>query len=350
MNPRENTLRAWTFRKPEWIPICVSIPPQNWLEYDPAEIDDIMATHPMLFPDHRRGSVDPSTITFPPFLTAGKPFTDDWGSVWQTEYNGMVGAVIRHPLADWSALEGYRAPDPDVSDGGNRVDWEAARRDREEARKQGRLYWAALGHGHTFLKLAELRGFENLTYDMADNEPRLWKLIEIVEAFNRGRMEHILALEPDCYGIPEDLGMQTGPMLTPAFFHTYIRPSYERLTAKAKARGIVVHQHSDGYIMDLLDDLLTVGGTVLNLQDRVNGLDNIVRHIKGRVAIDLDIDRQHVTATGTPRDIHEWVRECVEKLAGENGGLSLMYHAWPPTPIQNIRAVCDAFERYCRRP
>ncbi len=348
MNIRENTLAAWKFQKPEWIPVTVWIPSQSWLEYDPTELDDIMATHPLLFPDHVRGSVDPSKITFDPFVTANQPFIDDWGAEWLTTSNGMVGVVTGHPLSDWSAFENYKAPDPKVSSGHGPVDWTLVRKEREATRARGQIFWSGLHHGHTFLKLTELRGFENVIYDMADDEPRLWKLLEMIETFNRGIMENVLALDPDIFTIPEDLGMQTGPMLSPEQFHKYIRPSYERLTAPAKARGLVVHEHSDGYIMDLLDDLLAVGGTVLNLQDRVNGLENIAKHIKGRIAIDLDIDRQHVTATGTPREIDDWIRECVMKLKSPNGGLSLMYHAWYPTPIQNIRTVCDAFENYCR--
>ena len=52
------------------------------------------------------------------------------------------------------------------------------------ARERGVLAAGGLPHGHTFMLLMYLRGYENLIYDMADEDPRLWKLIEMVEGFN----------------------------------------------------------------------------------------------------------------------------------------------------------------------
>jgi hypothetical protein len=83
------------------------------------------------------------------------------------------------------------------------------------------------------------------------------------------------------------------------------------------------------------------------MQDLVNGIDNIAREVKGRVALDLDIDRQHITIDGSPRDIDDHIKECVLKLGSVEGGLSLCYQPWPPTPIENIKAVFDAMEKYC---
>jgi len=108
----------------------------------------------------------------------------------------------------------------------------------------------------------------------------------------------------------------------------------------------MVYLHSDGYILDLMDDLLDAGVQVLNLQDLCNGIDNIVREVKGRVAIDLDLDRQKVTRFGTPGDIDDLIREEVEKLGGPEGGLGFIYGLYPDIPLENVRAVMDAMEKY----
>jgi hypothetical protein len=99
--------------------------------------------------------------------------------------------------------------------------------------------------------------------------------------------------------------------------------------------------------MDLLDDLIMTGGDVINLQDLVNGIDNLAGYAKGRMSVDLDIDRQNITVCGTPRDIHDHIRECVVKLGSREGGLSLTYQPWPPVPIANLDAVFSAMEKYC---
>jgi uroporphyrinogen decarboxylase len=147
-------------------------------------------------------------------------------------------------------------------------------------------------------------------------------------------------------GYAEDLGMQVGPMLSPEHLRKYIKPSYQRLMAPAREAGCIVHMHSDGDIRTLVDDLIDGGVEVVNLQDLVNGIDWIAEHLKGKVCIDLDVDRQDVVFKGSPRDIDDLVRKEVETLGSKEGGL-MMVHGWyPGVPIENARALMDAMEKY----
>jgi uroporphyrinogen decarboxylase len=349
MTRRENLIRAYRFQHPGWIPVSSGFPAPCWEFYGPEALEDLHAAHPVLFPGYVRGSIWPDNLPISAYTIAGRPYTDPWGCVWETRVTGMVGSVRVHPLSHWEAFEGFASPDPGTSDGLLPVDWGKLAAWAQEARAGGHLVTFWLAHGHTFLRLQDLRGFENVLYDMADDEPRLRALISMVEEFNAALVERFLRLDPDMVGIPEDLGSQTGPLLSPAHFRKYIKPSYLRLTRPLRERGVLVHEHSDGCILDLVDDLVEAGGDVLNLQDLVNGIDNIRRVVKGRVAIDLDIDRQEITVKGNPRDIDRHVRECVEELGSPVGGLSLCYQPWPPTPLENVRAVLDAMERSCTR-
>ena len=85
---------------------------------------------------------------------------------------------------------------------------------------------------------------------------------------------------------------------------------------------------------------------MLNLQDLVNGIDWIAERFAGELCIDLDIDRQTVTPYGTPRQIDELIREEVEKLASKRGGLAMTYGLYPGVPLENVKALMDAMERY----
>jgi hypothetical protein len=342
---RENALRAWRFQRPAWIPIASGYPPLLWNTCDPDELESIMVDHPILFPGYVRGTVD--RVARRPELIAGSPYVDGWGCTWETTFTGMVGQVTEHALADWAAFEGLRPPDPGRSDGMHAVDWDALRAAAAARRRDGSLFGLYLTHGHTYMRLVDLRGFERFLLDMVDDEPRLPRLVRTIETFNLDLLHRFADLEPDFVGIPEDLGMQDRLAISPALFRKWIKPSYLAMTRFLKGRGILVHEHSDGHIMEIVDDLVECGGDVLNLQDLVNGIDDIARAVKGRMAIDLDLDRQSVTVTGTPRDIDDHVRECVTRLGSPAGGLSLCYSPWPPTPARNIRAVYDAMEKYC---
>ena len=85
---------------------------------------------------------------------------------------------------------------------------------------------------------------------------------------------------------------------------------------------------------------------IITLQDLVNGVDWIAERFKGRVCIDLDIDRQSVTPYGTPEDIDRLIRTEVETLSSKDGGLMMIYGLYPGVPIENVKALMDAMERY----
>jgi hypothetical protein len=147
-----------------------------------------------------------------------------------------------------------------------------------------------------------------------------------------------------CYA--EDLGMQVGPMIPPELFRRYIKPSYTRLMNPAYDAGIPIHMHSDGDIRSLADDLIDSGVQVINLQDLVNGVDWIADRFRGKVCVELDIDRQLITPYGTPAQIDALIREEVEKISTPAGGLCMVYGWYPGVPLENAKAVMDAMEKY----
>jgi uroporphyrinogen-III decarboxylase len=144
----------------------------------------------------------------------------------------------------------------------------------------------------------------------------------------------------------EDLGMQHGPMLRPDDFRRYIKPSYKRLMQPAREAGLLIHMHSDGDIRLLLDDLIENGVDVMNLQDLVNGIEFIKEKLKGKVCIELDIDRQKVTPFGTPEEVDVLIREEVRTLGSKAGGLTMIYGLYPGVPLENVKALMDAMEKY----
>jgi len=342
---RDNYLRAVRFERPDYIPILAGFNAACWHHYPPEALQALREAHPRLFPFYKEGA-DFTVHEYGPNAKAGVAYTDDFGCVWTTTDDGITGTVTGHPLADWSALESYQPPDPAKSSGLGPTDWDALRRSFAELHDRGGLALGGLRHGHTFLALSDIRGYQNLVYDMVDEEPRLWRLIDMLERFNMGIITRMIAAGADVISYPEDLGMQRGPMLSPTHFKKYILPSYRRLMIPAHEAGCVVHMHSDGDIRTLVDDLAAGGVDIINLQDLVNGIDWIAERLAGRICIDLDVDRQQVTRYGTPAEIDALIRREVEMLGRKEGGLIMTFGLYPGTPLENVAALLDAFDRY----
>ena len=344
MTRRENILRAIRFERPEYIPMTFHINPACWHHYDQSALQDLMAEHRLLFPDFQR-----QKIVSPEYMLTQRkdvPYKDPWGCVWMTTEDGITGSVHGHPLADWTPFDQYKMPDPEKTDGTYPIDWSELRKHVEADKANDTIVVGGLPHGHTFLRLQDIRGYENLIFDMLDEEPQLVKLISMLEEFNLRYVQNWMALRPDIMSYPEDLGMQVGPMISPELFRKHIKPVYQRLMKPARDQGCAVHMHSDGDIRTLADDLVEGGVEIINLQDLVNGIDWIRDRFAGRVCIDLDIDRQEITARGSPDQIDRLIREEVEKLAGKRGGLMMIYGLYPGVPLKNAKALMDAMEKY----
>ena len=217
MDFRENYLRMMRFEKPASIPMIFHINRAAFDHYDESFLREQMAAHPYLFPDY-----DEKTFQIPkPDLISCKdtPWRDYWGSLWQTDMDGICGVITDYPLEDWAAFADFRMPDSSCCNGIYPVDFQKLPELMQCARAAGKLAQAGLPHGHTFLRYTYLRGFENTIFDVCDEPPELEKLLKMIETFNLEVLERCCAAQPDLIAIPEDLGMQHGPMISPdAFF------------------------------------------------------------------------------------------------------------------------------------
>jgi uroporphyrinogen decarboxylase len=345
MTERENYIRAARFERPDHIPAVFHINDASYISYPQDQLFDLMESHRTLFP----GFMRPAGNYAPAFsVTARKdrPYTDDFGCLWMTAMDGMTGTVTGHPLSDWSRLDEYRAPDPEISTGIGPVNWYDISCSAADEKTKDGLIRGGLRHGHTFLQLCDIRGYQNIIYDMADDDRRLSKLIYMIEEFNLHIVNKYLETGLDVMSYPDDLGMQKGPMLSLRHFRKYIKPSYMRIMRPARESDVLVHMHSDGDIRGLADDIAGCGVDIINIQDLVNGIGWIADRFAGSVCVDLDIDRQSITVDGTPEMIDSLILDEVRSIGRKEGGLMLIYGLYPGIPMENVKAVMDAMERY----
>lgn len=342
---RDNLLKAIRFEKPDYIPMTFHINAACWNHYDQNALLDLMADHSFLFPGFQRPGL-PVIPDYDVNARAGVPYTDDFGCVWKTSMDGIVGSVLEHPLADISKFASYRFPDPEKSMGLGAVDWAAFERQVAEQKARGEMTYGDLRHGHTFQQLCDIRGYMDTLMDLTDEEPEVLDLLERLCQFNLAQISHFLKADVDIVRIPEDLGMQIGPMISPALFREYIKPLYQRMLEPVRQAGKIIHMHSDGDIRSLVDDIIEGGVDIINLQDLVNGVDWIGEKFRGKTCVDLDIDRQKITPFGTPAEIDAHVRHCIEAVGCKDGGLMMIYGLYPGVPLENVKALMDAMTRY----
>ena len=337
MTYRENILRTIRFEHPAHIPVTFSVNASVFTAYDPHAVEELLESHPIIAGKERMRW---DLVEAKAKEQYHNRFFDEFGVEWEESIQGMRGAVCSHPLADFSKIKEYQFPALP------HFDAEAERAAVAKRKADGIFTAAGLPHGHTFLRLTDLCGYENVLMGMIDDDEDLKLLLEKLEAYNTAFTDHWGKCGFDMVYLPEDLGMQVGPMISPDLFRRYIKPIYQHMMKPLRESGSIVHMHSDGDIRDLADDLTDGGVDVLNLQDLVNGIDWIKEKYAGNTCIDLDIDRQKITVFGTPAEVDALIREEVEKLSSPAGGLMLVYGWYAGTPLENVKALMDALEKY----
>lgn len=266
---------------------------------------------------------------------------DIWGCLWHHPGGGIVGQVVEHPLDDWAKFKTWQPPSPDTAIA--EIQKKAAERKDSDPNE---AWHGSLDHNFVFLRLGDLRGFDNYMMDVADENPMLYELRDIVTDYWCRITKAYLDCGAVLVGAGDDLGMQDRLPISPSAWRKLVKPAYRKIFGLARERGAWFSLHTDGYIVEIIPDLIEIGVSQLNPQDMVNGLDNLARLAKGKVHIALDIDRQKLTFSGTPAQIDTHIQNCIRTLGSPQGGLDLVFGAYVGTPIENIEATLHAMEKY----
>lgn len=285
--------------------------PACWQRHGSEALNDLRAKYPLVFGEE--GKIPVQNYSGPPSYHVGQ-FTDAWGCVWENIREGYESIVTGHPLADRDMIHTYRAPEKD--DG--------------------------IPHGFMFLRITDLRGFEEAMIDFAEEPPELQMLIDIIRDYNVKMTRRKCEREKGfLVGFGDDNGMQDSLPIRPSIWRKYLKPAYTAIFQTAKEMGKTVFFHTDGCIWEVMPDMHEAGADIINPQIRANGLDNLERVCKGKIPISLDLDRQ-LFPFATPEQIKKHVYECVERLYLPQGGLALQAECAADVPLENIEAICQA--------
>lgn len=311
-----DTQKAALYQSPDYIPVAVSLLPATWIRYGDA-LRSLCQQYPLLFP-----TIDPNAggaeYAYAPTYHEGK-HVDAWGCVWENIRDGYEAIVTGHPVKTREDIHSLKAPEADIG----------------------------FPHGFMFLRLTDLRGYEEAMIDFAEEPEELEQLVAIVRDYNLRQARILLpkTKELDVVYFGDDLGTQRALPIRPELWRKYLKPCYQSIYAPFRAGNRIVYMHSDGCIYDIIPDLIECGVQILNPQIRANGLDNLVRTCKGKVCVNLDLDRQ-MFPFAVPEQIHDHIEKCVRAMYLPEGGLMLQAECGADVPLENIQAICDALMEF----
>lgn len=336
MTSRERVLRAITFTGPDRVPINHAVFPGAFERHGQALVE-VLDQYPDDFGNR-------------PLLAAGaaevardqrEEYRDPWGSVWVRLHGYSVGEVKQPGLPTWDAFPGYQFPPPTPQ----------AHFDDLKARLEvSHDYWVNGSGGALFEQLQWIRGPENLYTDLAEDREELHTLADRLVEYYLASITRYLEAGVDGISFSDDWGSQRALLIHPRQWRSFFKPRYRRLFEPIKEAGKYVFFHTDGWTLDILQDLCEIGVDVLNPQHTLMGEEEISRRLGGRVCFRSDLDRQRIIPHGTPDEITEHVKRVIAAFGRFNGGLILHGEIGPDVPLENVKAMYAAFREYGQYP
>lgn len=327
MTSREIVTRTLRFEGAERIPRSLWILPAAFLRHGHALVD-LLARYPC--------DVNPRLLRVPEIPPEARNGTwkDEWGSVWLNLQDGIVGEVKQPAVAAWADLAAL-IPPPVWS--------EAETKAFEEKLAFAPQAFHTLVVGSLFERMQYLRGSEKLYLDLAEQSAELLRLREIVMGHLHRRVQACLKLPCDALQFADDWGSQRSLLIHPKLWREFFKPCYAELFAQVHKGGRFVFMHSDGFITEIIEDLIEVGVNALNCQVWAMGPESLGARYRGRITFWGELSRQTLVPHGTPAEIRAATQVMKKHLATPRGGLIAQSEVDGLTPLENIEAVLQTW-------
>ena len=187
---------------------------------------------------------------------------------------------------------------------------------------------------------------DNFLLQLATNPKRIHRFLDkLTELHLRNMEEYLRSIGQyiDIIGFGDDLGMQTGPQVSPKMYREFFKPRHTLLWNHAKelCPHIKVSLHCCGGVYPLMRDLIEAGLDAIN-PVQFNCTDMDANRLKREFGKNLvfwggGCDTQHVLRSGTPEEVQKHVKEQVEIMSPGGGFVFQQVHnILADVPPENI--------------
>ena len=191
-------------------------------------------------------------------------------------------------------------------------------------------------------------GLDGFSYALVDDPGLIDTVLGRYVDWSISVLRHVKELGVDYIWTFDDIAYKSGPMFSPKVLRDVLMPHMSRVSQAIHETGLPWIFHSDGDLMSLLDELLTMGFDALHPIEP--GPMDIVRVKKAygeRLCLVGNIDLHYTLTMGTPEEVDAEVKERIETI-GVGGGymISSANSITSYCKIENVRAMIEAIRKY----
>ena len=195
----------------------------------------------------------------------------------------------------------------------------------------------------------ESMGIMEFSYNVYDNPDLVKEIHRRFSEWSARVVEHLNRLDVDFLWVNDDLADTKAPFMSRAMYQEFFLP-FQKIVAKAIKKPWVYH--SDGNLVPILDDLLTLGMTGLHpIQPSAMDIGKIKALYGKKVCLLGNIDLDYTLTMGTPEEVEQEVKARIA-VAGPGGGYIITSANSLPDycKTENVLAMSRAIQKYSKYP
>jgi len=197
-----------------------------------------------------------------------------------------------------------------------------------------------------------LRRMDNFLVDLASEQAKVEALLDRLVESHLASFDRLLPAVGelvDIIQLGDDLGMESGPFMSPKMYRELFKPRHRILVERIKKAHphVKIFLHSCGSITALLDDLIDAGFEIIN-PVQISARDMAPAELKRHFGRDVvfwggGCDTQKILPRGTPQQIKDHVRRNVDQFAPGGGFVFCPVHnILSEVPPENVLAMYEA--------
>jgi len=206
--------------------------------------------------------------------------------------------------------------------------------------------------GDTTWSIENMKDWMQFSLDLVDHPERIHEAARDKEARAIAKFNELAEAGAEFIHIVNDVAFNAGPFISPAQFSEFITPYLRREVQHVRKLGVIPFVHTDGNIMPIIDDYLSLGAACFQSVDPMAGMDiaEAKRRCQGKLALMGNVQCS-LLQDGPKEAIRKSALYCLEKASPGGGYIfGTSNTIFPGMPLENYEYMLEVYREYCRTP
>jgi uroporphyrinogen decarboxylase len=281
-------------------------------------------------------------------------FIDELGVTYRVNESSWPLAVpVKAAITSKEDWKSIRLPNPDEE--WRYAEVEAAVNEAHRDREDDIAVIAGIRSAFAVLYIS--MGLEELSIALYEDPDFVKEMAEALDEFWTSSAIHCIRRGADAVFIANDLGLNTGTIISPALLRSIFFPSLSkqisRIREAGKNNGGKIIYHSCGNIKEVLPDLVEMGIHCYNNVQVGAGMDlaEVKEHYGDAIALMGNVDATEILPRVSPEELEEAVKKTISIGAPGGGYILASDHSFHKgVPLSAVETFIRAGKKWGRYP